>query len=182
MKIKKRALFSIILYVLITSCVFCGITFAFSESDNINDKQNKFKIPTFALEALETKNSFFTNKIFNGKVSLLNIWSSKCKACKFEHDFLMKLPKNKNFQIIGINVDYTKKMARNFLKKQGNPYNVNMYDENGQFSQSFDVYAIPDVCLIDQKGVVLVRHLGNVTKDIWASKFQPILDKINNQN
>ncbi len=44
------------------------------------------------------------NDLFiNEKFSLVNVWASWCVTCRAEHSAIMKIAKNENLQMIGIN-------------------------------------------------------------------------------
>ncbi len=58
-------------------------------------------VPPFSLPRLENPQEVLTQSIFQGKVSLLNVWATWCVVCRDEHTFLNKL-KQQGVHIIGI--------------------------------------------------------------------------------
>ena len=61
------------------------------------------KIDKIQLETFNDEN-YFTNEIFEkNNFTLINFWASWCSPCKIEHPFLMKLSKEKNLNILGVN-------------------------------------------------------------------------------
>lgn len=184
MKLKKF-LFTPFTYILFITIFIGSLSFARIVDSSIKEKISEHKfgiIPSFSLSTIGEENKILTEKIFKGKISILNVWSSKCRACRYEHDFLKEfISRNNNIQIVGINVDYSKESVNKFLKNEGNPYNIIVFDEDGDFSQKFQVRAIPDICLIDRKGFVRMRYFGYMTDYIWKRKFEPVLNKILNE-
>ena len=63
-----------------------------------------------------------SNAIFQGAVTLLNVWASWCVPCHDEAPFLEQLSKDKRIQLIGINYKDTPDNARRFLNRYGNPF------------------------------------------------------------
>ena len=78
------------------------------------------------------KNDFYTNDSFNkNSYTLINFWASWCSPCKAEHPFLMKLSKERNLKILGVNFKDKKNNALKFLKELGNPYDYLAEDNQG---------------------------------------------------
>lgn len=133
-------------------------------------------IPQFELTTLN--NSVVTEKIFLDKISVLHVWSSWCKACVIEHEFLDNLQNTDEFQLVGINYKDIQKNADLWLNKYGNPYRVILLDREGSFSMSLGVYGTPTTFIVDRDGIIRYRHVGVLTKDIWSSKISPVIQKI----
>ena len=74
------------------------------------------------LRELELKH-FNDEKIFTEKdlkknnFTLINFWASWCGPCRIEHPILIKLHKEKNLKILGVNFKDKKNNAINFLKE-----------------------------------------------------------------
>ena len=67
-----------------------------------NSKLEK-EIPKFVVKLFDEKNEINSEKIFKGdEFYLMNIWSSWCVPCKYEHEFLVELSKQKNLKIIDL--------------------------------------------------------------------------------
>ena len=46
--------------------------------------------------------------LFSDNMSLVNVWASWCVTCRQEHQMMMKIAKNKDLQLIGINYKDTR--------------------------------------------------------------------------
>ena len=61
------------------------------------------------------KDTFYTENDFkNSKYTLINFWASWCGPCQVEHPILMKLSKEKNLRIFGVNFKDSKNNATKF--------------------------------------------------------------------
>ena len=73
------------------------------------------KIPSFTSQLFDSTKEIDSNQIFVGnKFYLLNIWSSWCVPCRYEHEFLVRLNKEKNLKIIGLNYKDNRKILLQF--------------------------------------------------------------------
>lgn len=135
-------------------------------------------VPQFSVVDLMDANQTHTAEIFSGKVSLLNVWASWCAACYTEHPFWNSFSKYKDLQLIGLNYNDKKDKALHFLETQGNPYQQILFDHNGRLGIDFGVYGAPETFLIGPNGKVRYRHVGIVTEEVFASKFQPLIAQI----
>ena len=121
-----------------------------------------------SVELFDTNEIVNTLEIFNSdKFYLLNIWSSWCVPCKQEHPILMKLTKNDNLNLIGINYKDTKKNADNFLKELGNPYDKIIFDNKGTNSIELGAYGVPESFLINKNRIIkkYIGPLSNVSME-----------------
>ena len=117
----KLLLFSIIFIFIIIFIVFykgLKVTSIYTPELKIN-----YDVPSSVVELFDTSKNVNTIEIFQpDKLYLLNIWSSWCVPCRKEHPILMELKNNNELKVIGMNYKDTKKNAKDFLKKLGNPY------------------------------------------------------------
>ena len=82
------------------------------------------------------------DSIKDNKIRLVNFWASWCPPCRVEHPVLIKLSKEKNLKILGINFKDKKANASKFLETLGNPYDFLAKDELGKQSIIFGIYNI----------------------------------------
>ena len=90
----------------------------------------------------------------------MNFWASWCGPCRKEHPNLVRLSKIKNLKLIGVNFKDEKDNARNFLRENGNPFDILAEDKNGKNSVNFGVYGIPETILIDSELKILKKYIG----------------------
>ena len=128
------------------------------------DSKTSFEVPSVSVKLFNSDEIINTLEIFNSdKFYLLNIWSSWCIPCKQEHPILMKLAKNDNLEVIGINYKDTKKNANNFLKELGNPYDNIIFDNKGTNAIEWGAYGVPESFLISNNKIIR-KYIGPLNK------------------
>ena len=118
------------------------------------------KLVNINLKSFDDKKIFSTKDFSKNKYTLINFWASWCAPCRVEHPYLIKLSKEKNLYIIGVNFKDKKNNALNFLNNLGNPYNYLTKDTNGKQSVNFGVYGLPESILINSESIVLKKFIG----------------------
>ena len=112
------------------------------------------------------KDTFYTENDFkNNKYTLINFWASWCGPCQVEHPILMKLSKEKNLRIFGVNFKDSKNNATKFLDNLGNPYYQIAGDQDGKQSIRFGIYGIPESILVNSELIILKKYIGPLNLD-----------------
>ena len=164
MKIKFLPIFLIIIFFTIFLIFYKGL-----QNSNIYtpDTITKKNIPSFETKIFDTDNKVNSKNIFlDDKFYLLNIWSSWCVPCREEHDFLIRLSKQENMEIIGLNYKDSNENARNFLNELNNPYKTILIDKNGTIAIEWGAYGVPETFLIYNK-TIIKRVIGPINKDTF---------------
>lgn len=102
-----------------------------------------------------------------GKVVILDFWASWCGPCRMEMPFLINLynkfdeAKNKQFEIIAINLDEHSEDMQKFVKalKTAIPFPV-IPDPKGKLPELYQVKGMPTTVFIDKQGLIRFRHTG----------------------
>jgi cytochrome c biogenesis protein CcmG/thiol:disulfide interchange protein DsbE len=102
---------------------------------------------------------------------LVNVWATWCPTCKAEHAFLNELAKE-GVKIVGINYKDDDFKARQWLQAYGNPYLFNIADPDGKLGLELGVYGAPETFLVDSKGIIRAKHIGDLNPAVW-DKLQP---------
>jgi cytochrome c biogenesis protein CcmG/thiol:disulfide interchange protein DsbE len=142
------------------------------ETARLNDP-----IPAFSLESLEDASVKKDHTLFEGSVSLLNVWATWCPACRSEHHYLMELSE-KGVPIVGLNYKDERVKAIEWLQDLGDPYSANLYDPLGTFGFELGVYGAPETYIVDRDGVVRYRHVGELNERVWNAQLKPIWDNL----
>ena len=116
------------------------------------------------------------NDLMDNKLALVNVWASWCVTCRKEHQVIMNIAKNNNLKLIGINYKDTKSDGREYLKVMGNPFDEIVFDPNGEIGMELGVYATPETFLISREGLIIHKHIGEITKEIWNENFLPLIN------
>ena len=151
---------------------------------SLNSSQNKLPSPLLGkmFPNVEAKD-FYSNEsvllldFFTDNMSLVNVWASWCVTCRQEHQMMMKIANNKDLQLIGINYKDTRADGDRYLKVMGNPFDVIVFDPSGKIGLDLGVYATPETFLVNQKGVILYKHIGAIDSKVWEESFIPHLKK-----
>ena len=116
------------------------------------------------------------NDLMGNKLALVNVWASWCVTCRKEHQVIMNIAKNTNLKLIGINYKDTKNDGEEYLKVMGNPFDKIVFDPNGEIGMELGVYATPETFLISREGLIIHKHIGEITKEIWNEDFLPLIN------
>ena len=163
--------------ILIPSLILVAIvTFGFFKDDKKNiGVNNNFalgEIPKYfegelIMEA--TSGDEINLEKLNGKIVLIDFWSSWCAPCIAEAETLATTYdkwREYDVEFIGVAIWDTEPEVKNFIKK----YNINypiVVDDYGQIAVDFGVAAIPEKILIDKKGKIVKKILGpSSSKDL----------------
>jgi len=118
------------------------------------------------------------NDLFiNEKFSLVNVWASWCVTCRAEHSAIMKIAKNENLQMIGINYKDVYADAKKYLEILGNPFDVIVFDPEGKIGLDLGVYATPETFLVNREGLILYKHIGEINNHVWKEIITPLINK-----
>ncbi len=132
--------------------------------------------PGFALPGLKNPDAVFSNDMFLGQVSVVNVWGSWCVGCRVEHEALMRFAAITDVPIYGINYKDEKANAFNWLEQLGDPYVMSGYDYEGLVSIDWGVYGAPETFIIDKRGVVRYKKIGPITNELIQNTLLPMLE------
>ena len=116
------------------------------------------------------------NDLMDNNLALVNVWASWCVTCRKEHQVIMNIAKNTNLKLIGINYKDSKSDGEEYLKVMGNPFDEIVFDPNGEIGMELGVYATPETFLISREGLIIHKHIGEITKEIWNENFLPLIN------
>jgi len=135
------------------------------------------KVPKFETELLLKNKNFFSSKEFGNELVLVNFFATWCKPCRDEHVYIKKFSNEKKIRVIGINYKDNSKKTIEWLKNLGNPYSDIPIDKNGKIAIEWGVYGIPETFIVNSKGFIKYRHVGQITKKTYK-KINTLLKKI----
>ena len=150
---------------------------------SLNSDPNKLPSPLVGKKfPIIEGNDFYSNEtvklndLMDNKLALINVWASWCVTCRKEHQVIMNIAKNNSLKLIGINYKDTKNDGEEYLKVMGNPFDEIVFDPNGEIGMELGVYATPETFLISREGLIIHKHIGEITKEIWNENFLPLIN------
>jgi cytochrome c biogenesis protein CcmG/thiol:disulfide interchange protein DsbE len=129
--------------------------------------------PEFDLPSLYDPSKRITKNDLLGQVSLVNVWASWCPGCAREHDMLLRIARQGNVPILGLNWKDEGQPAKKWLQKRGNPYIEVAVDRDNVTGIDWGVYGAPETFLLDAKGIIQYKLIGPMTPEIWEQEFVP---------
>lgn len=137
--------------------------------------------PPFTLPQLHEPDKQFSPKDMQGKVWLLNVWSSWCVSCKEEHPVLMALAQQNIVPIYGLDYKDKRGDALTWLARGGNPYVLSAADVEGRIGIDYGVYGVPETYVIDKQGIIRYKQIGAVTPQNLRDKILPLVKELQNK-
>ena len=159
-KIIKLSIILLIIFII-------GVFFIGLNKNSIYDTKNLVgqKITKIKLEHFSDSRIITEEDLRKNNFTLINFWASWCGPCRDEHPILLKLNKEKNLMLLGVNFKDKKDNASDFLKNLGNPYDNLARDDFGKNSINFGIYGIPESILINKDLVIIKKFIGPISKN-----------------
>lgn len=138
--------------------------------------QKSTKAPNFSLKTAEGK--IIELKKLQGKVVVVNFWTTWCGPCKAEIPGFLevyKQYKSKGLEIVGISLDQDGwKPVKPFIERYKITYPIVVGD--GNLADAYGgIEAIPTTFVVDKKGNIVNRHLGYMDKGAFENLIKDLL-------
>ncbi len=131
--------------------------------------------PEFEAPDLFDTSKQVTREDLLGAPSLVNVWATWCPTCKAEHEMLMQIARTSDVRIVGLNYKDDRGKALGWLTDYGNPYDLVLEDRDGTIGVDLGVYGAPETFLLDARGNVIYKRVGDVNERVWQNEIQPRL-------
>jgi len=159
--------------------VLIGLSFLLAAGAAILRAQGEnVPAPDFVLKDLQGKDVKLAD--YKGKVLILNFWATWCPPCRAEiPDFVEAYAANRNkgLEILGLSVDLmTANELLPFVSKAKINYPVALADARIVEDYEPGNY-IPTTIIIDKKGTVRHRHVGQMDKDTLVRLFNQLINE-----
>ncbi|GHE20897.1 DsbE family thiol:disulfide interchange protein [Halomonas urumqiensis] len=123
------------------------------------------EFPAFELATLEDAERRVDESLLaTGELTLVNVWGEWCPECKREMPQLLDLA-DRGIRLVGISYKDTREKGLGFLDEFGNPFEVNIFDPEGDLAFDLGVYGAPETFLVDADGVIRYHHTGYIAPD-----------------
>ncbi|MFT6987286.1 MAG: cytochrome c biogenesis protein CcmG/thiol:disulfide interchange protein DsbE [Psychromonas sp.] len=134
-------------------------------------------VPEFSLQDIYDPEKQYDASIFKKQKLLLNVWATWCPTCYAEHKFLNKLAE-KGIYIVGMNYKDNRSKAIKWLTDLNDPYKISVFDKDGMLGLDLGVYGAPETFLIDSKGIIQYRHVGDLNAEVWRNELSDRFEKM----
>ena len=175
-KMNRIIILSPLIFLLII-CIFI-LTYLLSNKDP-NKPPSVFidkNVPLFESKSLYDLNRLIKTEDLENKKVLINFFASWCLPCKVEHPLFFELSQNyPNLFILGFNHKDDEKSAKEYLSKEGNPYDFVGKDIDGMIAMEFGVFGLPETFLVSEDGKIIYKFMGPLTKEIITNEIKPLL-------
>lgn len=167
-----RALLPLGLFLLIGLAFAIGLT---KDPRRMSSELINKPFPKFGLTELYDETETLSEEIFEGHVSLINVFGSWCVACNVEHPVLMDIAERNDVKLIGIDWRDDRNKAKAWLEKRGNPYEQIIFDDESLLAIKLGVSGAPESFITDKTGHIRYKHVGVITPKIWRETLLPIV-------
>jgi cytochrome c biogenesis protein CcmG/thiol:disulfide interchange protein DsbE len=132
-------------------------------------------VPQFVLPPVEglAVPGFASGDLAKGEITLVNVWGSWCVPCRNEHPLLLELAQRSDIRVYGINYKDEPENARRFLGSLGNPFAAVGADQTGRVAIDWGVYGVPETFVVDGKGIIRLKWIGELTPDAIHGTIDP---------
>ena len=134
--------------------------------------------PAFELPLLHQPDKTFSQKDMLGTVWVMNVWASWCPPCLVEHPVVSELAASGIAPVVGLNYKDAREDALPWLKRNGDPFKVTVYDSAGRIAIDYGVYGVPETYVIDRGGVIRYKHIGPLTPQVAQKKLRPLIAEL----
>jgi cytochrome c biogenesis protein CcmG/thiol:disulfide interchange protein DsbE len=134
--------------------------------------------PAFELPLLQQPDKRFSQKDMLGTVWVMNVWASWCPPCLVEHPVVSELARSGIAPVVGLNYKDAREDALPWLKRNGDPFRVTVFDAAGRIAIDYGVYGVPETYVIDRQGIIRYKHIGPLTPQITQKKLRPLIEEL----
>lgn len=139
-------------------------------------------MPTFSLTNLSDSSKIVTDKDLLGQPYLLNVWGVWCPTCNAELGFLTSL-RQQGVRIVGLyynqpadaafgetfDLPTLQAQVAKKLAEQGDPYQLNILDQDRSLIFDLGVTGAPETFLVDANGKIRHHMIGDINPENWPA-------------
>jgi cytochrome c biogenesis protein CcmG/thiol:disulfide interchange protein DsbE len=129
--------------------------------------------PQFSLPSLTDPARAVSSQDLKGHWYLFNVWGTWCAECRAEHEMLLQVRRAGVLPLIGLDWKDDDAQAREWLRQLGDPYQSIAVDRTGHTAIDWGVYGAPETFLVSPQGIVVYKHVGALTEDVWTRQILP---------
>ena len=135
--------------------------------------------PNITLQLIDGKKLKLSS--LKSKPVLITFWATSCPGCIKEMPHLIELYNElhpKGLEVIGIAMPYDRPdYVMEMVKQKKVPYLIS-FDLQGEAIHAFGKVSLtPTTFLIDDKGKIVKKKIGEIKMDVWKKRINNILNK-----
>ena len=176
---KQILLIPFVVFIIILLSFFYLLIIERNPSELPSNLLNK-TTPKFETNKIYDDSTFISSKEFGNEIVLVNFFATWYKPCKKEHKYIKLFSEKDKIRVIGINYKDKKNKTIQWLADLGNPYSDVLIDNTGEIGIDWGVYGIPETYVVNEKGIIKYKQIGQITKKSYK-KIISIIEKINNE-
>ena len=134
--------------------------------------------PEFTATVLGAPGRTVTRDDLVGSPVLVNVWATWCPTCKAEHEELMRIDRETELRIVGVNYKDDRAKALRWLADFGDPYEFVLEDQDGALGVELGVYGAPESFLLDPSGTIVYKRVGEINPRVWRDEIVPVLERL----
>lgn len=131
------------------------------------------QLPVLGVDGI---NSLQSIDALQGEPWVLNVFASWCQACLVEHPHFLALAKQKKIKLVGLAYKDNLEDTRRWLAQYGNPYDLILVDQQGQYGIELGVYGVPETFLMNANNTIIHKQVGPVPADYFDSMALPAIE------
>ena len=132
-------------------------------------------MPIFSSTNLYNDSENLASNNLKGKNILVNFFASWCAPCRAEHHLFFEIKKHKpELYILGFSHKDEPSDSKKYLEEEGNPYSFVGLDLDGKIAFEFGVFGLPETFIINDKGKIIFKHTGPLTKKIIDNEISKL--------
>lgn len=135
-------------------------------------------LPEFTLAQLRDPQKSLSRSDLGGRPILLNAWATWCVECRREHPLLVDIARAGDIPVYGLNYKDQRADALQWLQRLGDPYVASAFDGDGRVGIDLGVYGLPETFLVDADGIIVHKHVGPLSREIWENEFVPVIERL----
>lgn len=132
--------------------------------------------PAFALNRLDDTGIRFPEH-YSNQVVVIRFWADWCPFCRSEMTALepvYRQYRDRGLVILAINVLQPPETVQPFVSQLGITYDV-LLDRQGEVTRRYQAMALPVTYIIDRKGIIRARIIGESTPEVFTREISGLL-------
>lgn len=135
-------------------------------------------MPDFELTAIAPGKDVLQPDDLREDWALVNVFGSWCSSCVVEHPTLLRLSREADIRIYGVDWRDKPGAGQAWLDRYGDPYDLTGVDGESRLAIELGVTGAPETFLVDPAGRIRYKHVGPITDEVWEDVFVPLLAEV----